>query len=304
MSSAFDMQRPLLQGLAYRMLGTVDEAEEVVAETLLRWHRREEEPADPGTWLMGECVRIAMEALQAARVRRQMYVGPWLPEPLVGREGAALWGAFRGPADPARSPAWDCSLGLLLLMERLNPAERAALLLRDVFRTGYPDMARILERSVGACRSLVSRARKAVREEDVPWAAPSPQRDALLERFLRATATATLEPLEELLAPAVQLWSDGGGLVPAALRIIEGPERVARFLLEMAARARPGTALVRGPVNGEPALLVLERGRVSTTITAVPGRDGRIVRILMVRNPAKLARARLPGSPDPLEPHP
>lgn len=301
MSPAFELQRPLLQGLAYRMLGTVDEAEEVVAETLLRWHRRDEHPLDTGAWLMGECARVAMGALHAARSRRHMYVGPWLPEPLVGREGVVLWGAF--PPEDERSPGSPpfCSLGLLLLMERLNPAERAALILREVFRTEYRDMARILERSVGACRSLVSRARRTLREEDVPFAAPSPQRDALLERFLRATATATLEPLEELLGRGVQLWSDGGGVVPAALRIIEGPERVARFLLEMAARARPGTALVRGTVNGDPALLVLERGRVSTTITAVPGRDGRIVRILMVRNPAKLARARLPGSPDPIE---
>jgi len=134
-----------------------------------------------------------------------------------------------------------------------------------------------------------------------PLQGQTPQRDALLERFLRASARATLEPLEDLMGREVQLWTDGGGVVPAALRIIEGPERVARFLLEMAARARPGTALVRGVVNADPALLVLARGRVSTTITAVAGPGGRIQRILMVRNPAKLARARLPRPPAPVE---
>lgn len=303
MSPAFEFQRPLLQGLSYRMLGTVDEAEEVVAETLLRWHRREDEPRDPAAWLLGVCARVSMDALVAARARRERYVGPWLPEPLVGHEGVALWGAFPQPEEGRLSSPPFISLGLLLLMEGLKPAERAALLLREVFRMGYTDMAEILDRSVGACRSLVSRSRAVLREEDIPFVAPSPQRDALLEGFLRAAATATLEPLEDLLGREVQLWSDGGGVVPAALRIIEGPERVARFLLEMAARARPGTALSRGVVNADPALLVLERGRVSTTVTAVSGRNGRIVRILMVRNPAKLARARLPGRPDPAEAH-
>lgn len=301
MSPAFEFQRPLLQGLAYRMLGTVDEAEEVVAETLLRWHRREEEPEDPVLWLTEVCVRVSMDALDAARERRGMYVGPWLPEPLVGREGVALWGGFprSGHPDPPSPPF--LALGLLLLMERLRPVERAALLLRDLLHTGYGDMARILGRSVGTCRNLVSRGRRTLRDAEVPHAAPHPQRDALLERFLRASATASMEPLEALLGREVQLWSDGGGVVPAALRVIEGPERVARFLLEMGARARPGTALVRGMVNADPALLVLERGRVSTTITAVAGRDGRIARILMVRNPGKLARARLPGRPDPAQ---
>ncbi len=301
MSPAFEVQRPLLQGLAYRMLGTVDEAEEVVAETLLRWHRRADDPEEPLLWLLEVCMRVSIDALDAARERRELYVGPWLPEPLVGGEGVALWGAFPHAEEAPSTTPPLLSMGFLLLMERLKPAERAALLLRELFRMGYADMSRILQRSVGTCRNLVSRGRRTLREADLPFSAPYPQRDALLERFLRATATATLEPLEDLLGREVQLWSDGGGVVPAALRIIEGPERVARFLLEMAARARPGTALVRGVVNADPALLVLERGRVSTTITAVAGPNGRIQRILMVRNPAKLARARLPRPPVPVE---
>ena len=301
MSPAFEFQRPLLQGLAYRMLGTVDEAEEVVAETLLRWHRREEEPEDPRLWLLEVCVAVSIDALDAARDRRKLYVGPWLPEPLVGGEGAALWGAFPHPGESTPAVPPLLSLGFLLLLERMRPAERAALLLRELFGMGYPDLSRVMGRSVGACRNLVSRARITLREAGVPVAAPHLQRDTLLERFLRASARATLEPLEELLGREVQLWSDGGGVVPAALRIIEGPERVARFLLEMAARARPGTALVRGVVNADPALLVLERGRVSTTITAEVGSGGRIQRILMVRNPAKLARAGLPRLPAPVE---
>lgn len=295
MSPAFEFQRPLLQGLAYRMLGSVDEAEEVVAETLLRWHRREEEPADPALWLLEVCARVCIDALEGARDRRGMYVGPWLPEPLVGREGAALWGAFPRGEGEAPPVAPYLSLGILLSMERLRPVERAAFLLRDLLHTRYPDLARILGRSVGTSRNLVSGARRRLREADDLSAAPPALRDALLERFLRSSARATLEPVEALLGREVQLWGDGGGVVPAPLRIIEGPERVARFLLEMGARARPGTALVRGMVNADPALLVLERGRVSTTVTAVAGRDGRIARILMVRNPSKLARARLPG---------
>ena len=316
MSPSFELERPLLQGLAYRMLGTVDEAEEVVTETLLRWHALGAPPPRPDQWLLGVCLRVSIEALRAARARRESYVGPWIPEPLVGMEAAAAWGEYRAPlgtveglvqgprGGPGSAPGEPftrpcLSLGFLLLLEQLTPGERAAVLLRTLYGVKVRGMAELLQRTEGACRTLLARGRLRLEEEGIPPVASIDTRDALLERFLLANATATLEPLEEVFRPEVQLWSDGGGVVPAALRIIESPERVARFLLGMAARARLGTTLVRGVVNDEPGLLVLERGRVSTTLSVVPSRDGRILRILMVRNPSKLARARLPGLPLP-----
>lgn len=314
MSPSFELERPLLQGLAYRMLGTVDEAEEVVTETLLRWHALGAPPPRPDRWLLGVCLRVSIEALRAARVRRESYVGPWIPEPLVGMEATVAWGEFRAPmgaleglvqgpgagrgAAPGESLTRPClSLGFLLLLEELTPGERAAVLLRTLYGVKARGMAELLQRTEGACRTLLARGRLRLEEEGTPAVASVDTRDALLERFLLANATATLEPLESVFSPEVQLWSDGGGVVPAALRIIESPERVARFLLGMASRARLGTTLVRGVINGDPGLLVLERGRVSTTLSVVPAQDGRIERVLMVRNPAKLGRARLPGPP-------
>jgi len=312
MTPSFELERPFLQGLAYRMLGTVEEAEEVVTETLLRWHALGSPPTRPGRWLLGVCLRVSIEALRAARSRRESYVGPWIPEPLVGLEAAKAWGEYRSPLGTleglapasgggADSPSGDpdalpcLSLGFLLLLEALTPGERAAVLLSALYGMKARGIAELLERTEGACRGLLARGRHRLEDEGIPIVASAPTRDALLERFLLASATATLEPLEEVFSPDIQLWTDGGGVVPAALRIIESPERVARFLLGMAARARLGTTLVRGVVNGEPGLLVLERGRVSTAISAVPAMDGRILRVLMVRNPSKLARAPLPG---------
>ncbi len=288
-SHAFQDLRPRIQALAYRMLGSVDEAEEVVSEVLLRWMRRDGPSLDPALWLERECLRVSMEALPVARSRRRSYVGPWLPEPLVGSRIAAGWGG-KG-ALPGEVP----TLSTLLALESLAPAERGAWVLREGPHLPYARMAAILERPAASCRSLVSRARRRLEEASAPAEGPGMRTPTgLRDRFLVAAGSGVPSMLEKALAPGVQLWSDGGGVAAAALRVIEGAERVARFVLELSLRARPGTAAVRAPVNDEPGILVLDRGRVTTVVALAPDDDGRVARVLLVRNPAKLTHARPP----------
>ena len=267
-------------GVAYRMLGSVAEAEDVAQEAMLRLARQEEEIVEPAAWITTVATRLSINVLKSARARREAYVGPWLPEPLL--------------EDPAPGPASKAelsdslSLALLVLLERLSPAERAAYLLREVFGYGYAEIANIIEQSEVNSRQLVSRARKHLEASRPRFDADEQARDALLERFLAAAEEGDLHGLEELLAEDAVLYADGGGKRAAALEPIRGK----RPIMELFSRVlavngffRP-EQLARASINGMPGFVVRTAEGVQTTAFAIEG--DRIVALYTVRNPEKL----------------
>src|SRR6266700_899012 len=239
-AASFEPYRRRLLGLAYRMLGSMADAEDAVQETYLRWHAADRDKvSDPRAFLMTTTARICLDMLTSARARREEYVGPWLPEPVV--DTAAL------APDSRTELAEDLSIALLLTLDRLSPLERAAFLLHDVFDFSFSEVAVTLERSEAACRQLASRARDHVRAER-PAGAAAPARSGeidakhaqLLTAFIAATQAGDLKAMTQFLASDVRLVTDGGGKVRSALEVIEGAERAARLMLE-ATRKRPDT---------------------------------------------------------------
>jgi RNA polymerase sigma-70 factor (ECF subfamily) len=285
----FERHRTHLLSIAYRMLGEMAAAEDVVQEAWLRWRRAESEDIrDPKAWLSAVTVRLALDALKSARARRETYVGPWLPEPLLPDDTRAL--AADGPADRAEL-ASDLSLALLHVLERLSPEERAALILHDAFDSDYADIAAVLEKSEVACRKLVSRARERVKA-DRPRHAVTPDRHrALLERFLAAASTHDAAALLPLLKEDVVLYSDGGGLAAAALNPIYGADKVARFTAGVIRKfgAALDFAVAATEINGAPGFVLRVGSELHSALTAEV--DGeRISAIYLVRNPQKLRR--------------
>ena len=237
-------------GVAYRMLGSVAEAEDIAQEAMLRLARQEEEIAEPAAWITTVATRLSINVLKSARARREAYVGPWLPEPLL--------------EDPAPGPATKAeladslSLAMLVLLERLSPAERAAYLLREVFGYEYAEIAGIIEQSEVNSRQLVSRARKHLEASRPRFDTDEAARDALLERFLAAAEEGDLEGLETLLAEDAVLYADGGGKVLASPEPLYGAALIARFMAGVAdVRRRFGTFEMRMVhVNGQPGRVV------------------------------------------------
>ncbi|MEV6967649.1 RNA polymerase sigma factor SigJ [Hamadaea sp. NPDC051192] len=281
-------ERRQLINLAYRMLGSLAEAEDVVQETYARWYGlsavQQDEIENPAAWLTRVASRICLDVLGSARVRRERYVGEWLPEPLPEQ---ADWAA---PADPADRVTLDESVNLafLVVLESMTPAERVAFILHDVFRYPFPEVADIVGRTPAACRQLASSARRRVRDARTPEAPPtSPDRRADLVRdFQAAWAAKDIGALIGLLDPAAVAVADGGGIVTAKLEPIEGAEQIARGLLEITAQL-PGLTVVARTVNGQPGLVVRENG-VTTTVMAFEFAGDRISRLYAVRNPDKL----------------
>jgi RNA polymerase sigma-70 factor (ECF subfamily) len=237
-------------GVAYRMLGSVSEAEDVAQEALLRLTRQEGAIDEPAAWITTVATRLSINVLKSARARRESYVGPWLPEPLI--EDPAP-----GPASRAEL-ADSLSLALLVLLERLTPVERAAYLLREVFGYEYAQIARIIERSEVNSRQLVTRARKHLEASRPRFDADEAARDALLERFLAAAEEGDLEALEELLANDAVLYADSGGKAMAPQEPLVGATVIARFMAAVA-QARPAFGefeTVRVRVNGQPGRLM------------------------------------------------
>jgi RNA polymerase sigma-70 factor (ECF subfamily) len=237
--------------VAYRMLGSVSEAEDVAQEALLRLTRQEGQIEEPAAWMTTVATRLSINVLRSARVRRESYVGPWLPEPLL--EDSA-------PGPAARAELADSlSLALLALLERLTPVERAAYLLREVFGYGYAEIADVIEQSEVNSRQLVTRARKHLEASRPRFDADEAARDALLERFLAATEEGDLEALEQLLARDAVLYADGGGKAMASPEPLYGAALIARFTIRMAQLRRAfghfESRLVR--VNGQPGRLLL-----------------------------------------------
>ena len=276
-AAPFEAARRRLWSIAYRMLGTAAEADDVVQETYLRWQNADRAGiGSPEAWLVRTCTRIAIDALRSAKRARTDYVGPWLPEPVAGPEdGIEL--------------ADTLSMAFLLMLERLSPAERAALLLRDVFDYDYACIADILHRREPACRQLVARARKSVRAEGRRFEPDAGMRERLLNEFLLAVKTGELKPLEALLSSEVEMWADGGGKVLAAMNVVRGQNRVARFLNGLWRKNWLLGDVERTTINGLPGLALTLDDRVYAVISLSSNADGRITQVLIMRNPDKLS---------------
>lgn len=295
-ASSFEPYRRRLLGLAYRMLGSMADAEDAVQETYLRWHAADRDAvSDPRAFLMTVTTRMCLDVLKSARVRREEYVGPWLPEPVLDTRALA--------PDSRTELAEDLSIALLLTLDRLSPLERAAFLLHDVFDFSFGDVATALDRSEMACRQLASRAREHVRAAR-PLGATTPARSGeidakhaeLISAFTAAVQSGDLDALTRFLASDVHVVTDGGGKVRAASTAIDGADRVAQFLVE-ATRKRPGAwwrddfRLRFATVNGLPGVIVeAPEGVVQTAAFEIEG--GVIRAMYVVRNPDKLRHLR------------
>ncbi|GAA4105603.1 RNA polymerase sigma factor SigJ [Actinomadura miaoliensis] len=289
--NAIISERRQLINMAYRLLGSLAEAEDVVQETYARWYAMSRPQQDaiesPGAWLTRVAGRICYDLLGSARARRERYVGEWIPEPLPdstewinGRQGSAS-------ADPADRVTLDESvtMAFLVVLESMTPAERVAFVLHDVFRFSFPEVAEIVGRTPAACRQLASSARRRVRASQGP-ATPAAQRAAVVRSFKEAWEAKDLDALIALLDPDATGIADGGGLVSAVLEPVEGAERVARFLVDIADRAADLTITER-LVNGQPGL-VARPDDVTVAVMAFDVVGDRIRRIWAVRNPEKL----------------
>ena len=278
--------RPAAFALAYRMLGSVSEAEDVVQEALLRVHQAleaGEQIASPRAFVATVTTRLAINELRSARARRERYVGEWLPEPIL----------TDGLDDPARHAEMtdSLSLAMLVLLESLSPEQRAALLLHDVFDYGYPEIAAIVGKSEDNVRQLATRARRHVEQRRPRFKTTREQRDELTRRFFAAAERGDLAGLEALLAHDVRLTGDGGGKVPALARSLRGHKRVARTLLNwvrLMART-PGAWLRAVEVNGGPGTLLLDGQRRLIGVLALQIDGGQIQSISAIVNPDKLA---------------
>lgn len=286
---ALDGERRNLLALAYRMLGTVADAEDAVQETYVRWYRLSEGERDkiinPAAWLTRVAGRICLDVLGSARVRRESYVGPWLPEPLPS--GSPL--AASAHLDPLDRVTLDesVSMALLVVLESLTPAERVAFVLHDVFAVPFAEIAETVGRSQDAVRQLASQGRRRVRERRAGLATRE-QHDAVARAFLEAAATGEFDALVALLDPEVVLRSDGGGKRSAARRPVVGADRVIRFLLGIP-HLNPRIELSPTSTPGGVALLARLDGRTDSVLSFIVEGE-RITEILIVRNPDKLTQ--------------
>jgi RNA polymerase sigma-70 factor (ECF subfamily) len=286
--------RPPVFGVAYRMLGSVAEAEDVAQEALLRLHEalgRGEEIASPRAYAMTVATRLAIDELRSARARREVYVGEWLPEPLLTGGGAAP-ALSAGGEDPAERAelADSLSLAFLALLERLTPEQRAAFLLHDVFGYGYAEVASVLGASEAGARQHASRGRRLLRERRPRFEASTAQREELADRFFAAVEEGDVGALRELLAGDVELHGDGGGKVPALARPVQGAERVARTIRAWvkAGGRIGGLRIERVEVNGEPGARTLTADGELINVFALEIADGRVQAMRSVVNPDKL----------------
>jgi len=276
----FDEIRPLLFGIAYRMLGTVMEAEDILQEAFLRWQKAAaDEVASPKSYLATVVTRLCIDQLRSARVQREEYIGPWLPEPLVTDASATPQGAL--------ALSESLSMAFLVILESLTPVERAVFLLREVFDYNYAEIAGIVGKSEVHCRQLVSRARRYVVERRPRFEVSPGQQTQVVEQFMRTLSTGDLEGLLAVLDDNVTWWSDGGGLAGVGRKPIRGAEQVARFALNLRRAAPENTVTRLVEINGQPGFIVYIDGKPFNTLSFELVGD-RIVEIRAVVNPDKL----------------
>lgn len=284
---AFSQYRSLLFSIAYRMLGSVADAEDMVQETFIRWQASSDEIRSPRAFLVTIISRLCINHLQSARVQREQYIGQWLPEPLLTGTGS----------DPYEISHIDESLSMafLVLLERLTPMERAVFLLREVFDYEYSEIAGILGQNEASCRQILSRARQHVAKVRPRFDASLKQHEQLLHEFLDAASNGNLDALVALLSSQVVFHSDGGGKSAAVPNLVYGPGNVARAILGGLAKLVPKNLVSRmAQINGKPGVVSYLDGRPYSVFT-IDIADGRVQSVFIVTNPEKLAR--LPALP-------
>jgi RNA polymerase sigma-70 factor (ECF subfamily) len=278
--TAFEALRGRLFGLAYRMLGSRAEAEDIVQEAYLRWHETSREKIEnPEAWLVTTATRLAIDRLRRLKNEREAYVGPWLPEPIVSHAPAP---------DRHLDLADDLSIAFLTLLERLSPEERAAFLLHDVFDVGYGEIASVLERSEAACRQVVHRARERVRGDRKRFDVTESAKADMVQKFMAAMEARNEQALLQLFAPDATWTADGGGKTGAAPLPIVGADRIAKLVISLREKFwAPGRVLEIATVNGETGLSIRDGNRLTATLSIAT--DGqRILAVYAVVNPDKL----------------
>jgi RNA polymerase sigma-70 factor, ECF subfamily len=278
-TDTFEVTRPRLFGLAYRMLGSAVDAEDIVQEAYVRWHQADRASVDsPEAWLVTTTSRLAIDRLRRLKTEREAYVGPWLPAPIVAAP----------PPDRHLDLSDDLSMAFLALLERLAPEERAAFLLHDVFEVGYGQIAAVLDRTESACRQVVHRARERVRGERKRFEVAESAKAALLQKFLLAMEARDEQALLELFAPGATWTADGGGKTAAAPRPVTGVDRIAKLVVNLREKFwAPNRTIEMASVNGETGLVIRDGGRLVATMSIAT--DGqRILDVYAVVNPEKL----------------
>jgi RNA polymerase sigma factor (sigma-70 family) len=289
--AAIISERRQLINLAYRLLGSLAEAEDAVQETCARWYAmsgpQRDAIASPGAWATTVTSRICLDQLGSARARRERYVGQWIPEPVPE---PAEWTSSRpgDPADPADRITLDesVSMAFLVVLESMTPAERVAFILHDVFGYPFAEVAGIVGRTPAACRQLASSGRRRIRAAQPP-ATPTARQAAIIRDFKNAWQTSDIAALVALLDPDATITADGGGLATAAPHPIEGAEVIARYLADLAARTPADVRFLERTVNGQPGLIAEHNG-TTVTVLAFDITDDHITHIWAIRNPHKL----------------
>ncbi|MFE2374225.1 RNA polymerase sigma factor SigJ [Streptomyces sp. NPDC059398] len=280
----FEEHRSVLTGVAYRMLGRVADAEDVVQEAWLRWSAADRgDVREPRAFLVRVTTRLALDRLRHVQSQREAYVGPWLPEPLATDFGSAV-------PDTAEQAvlAESVSFAVLVVLESLSPLERAVFVLREAFGFPYAEIAVVLDRGEAAVRQLAGRARRHMKERKPRYDVDPAERRDLTERFLAAASGGNLDELMALLTPGVRLVGDSGGKAQAPLRVIESADKVGRFLAGVAEKGVEGAEFQVREINGAPAIVVIARGGTVDSVVQAEVRDGLIAELYIVRNPDKL----------------
>lgn len=283
-------ERRQLTNLAYRMLGSLADAEDVVQEAGARWYALSDEQRDaidnPAAWLTKVTSRICLDVLGSARVRRERYVGEWLPEPVPGGHDWLGGRALPEDVDPADRVTLDesISMAFLVVLESLTPAQRVAFVLHDVFRYSFAEVAEVVGRSPAACRQLATAARRRIDEASPP--SPRRRRERAVRAFMEAWAAKDVAALLRVLDPEATAVADGGGVVSAITEPLHGADTVARTFVDLLTQV-PDLEIVEGVVNGQPGLVVRHEGTVAS-VMAFDVADDRVTRVWTMRNPEKL----------------